>query len=72
MIYCHLLEVFLFFSFLFCSPCAVTENILATEGVDRHVILHSAIGEDGVPIVEQHLILREMRRHDLAPKSCDD
>ncbi len=47
---------------IFASPCAVTENIFAIEGVDRHAVLHSAVIKDGVPAVEQHLILTKMRR----------
>lgn len=50
-------------STIFASPCAVTENILAIEGVDWHIILHSAVIEDGVPAVKQNLILKEMRQH---------
>lgn len=39
------------------SPCAVTENVFAIEGVDRQVVLYSAVVKDGVPAVKQNLVL---------------
>lgn len=39
-------------------PCAVTENVFAIEGVDRHVVLYSAATEDGVPAVKENLVLQ--------------
>lgn len=39
-------------------PCVVVENIFAIEGVDRNVVLHSAIAKNVVPIVKQNLILQ--------------
>lgn len=43
------------------SPCAVSQNVLAIEGVDWHIVLHSAATEDGVPAVKQNLVLRKMK-----------
>lgn len=39
-------------------PCAVTENVFAIKGVDRHVVLYSAVIEDGAPAVKQNLVLQ--------------
>lgn len=41
------------------SPCAVSEDVFAVEGVNGHILLHRAVVEDGVPAVEQNLILRD-------------
>lgn len=48
---------------IFGSPCAVIEDVFAIKGVDRHVVLHSAVIEDGVPAVEQNLVLTKMKEH---------
>lgn len=44
------------------SPCAVSEDVFAVEGVNGHILLHRAVVEDGVPAVEQNLILRDKRQ----------
>lgn len=39
------------------SPCAVAEDVSAVKRVDGNAVLDSALVEDGVPAVEQNLVL---------------
>lgn len=50
----------------FVLPRAVGKNILSIKGVDRHVVLHSAVTKDGVPVVKQNLILRKTKKSELS------
>lgn len=47
-----------YFAVLLPSPCAIAEDVPAVERVDGNVVLHSTIVKNGVPAVEQNLILR--------------
>lgn len=44
---------------LFGSPSVVAEDVFAVKRVDRHAVFHPALVKDGVPAVEQDLVLME-------------
>lgn len=47
------------------SPCSVSEDVSAVKRVDGDAVLQSALVENGIPAVEQNLVLTRRREDPL-------